>query len=113
MVRAGSECASIWWLAPMSASANADRVPAPTKTDGPYVEFQVENQARQIEGTGQLKYPPAMRQARREGDVLAQFVIDPNGVPDASTFRVLKSADPAFTPAVHEALSSMRFVPAR
>lgn len=100
-------------LAQKTPEANANGVMAPIKTDGPYVKFQVENQARQIAGTGKLKYPPAMRQAGREGEVLAQFVIDPNGAPDVSTFRVLKSSDPAFTEAVHEALPSMRFVPAR
>ncbi|HEX9484616.1 MAG TPA: M56 family metallopeptidase [Gemmatimonadaceae bacterium] len=100
-------------LAQKVPQADPHRMAVPSKADGPYVEFQVENQARQIPGTGKLTYPAAMRQAQREGEVLAQFVIDPNGVPDASTFRVLKSSDPAFTAAVHEALSSMRFVPAR
>jgi TonB family protein len=93
-------------------SSSVTSAKAPTKTDGPYFEFQVENQARQIAGTGNLKYPAAMRQAHREGEVLAEFVVDKNGVPDVSTFKVLKSSDQAFTDAVRGALPSMRYEPA-
>lgn len=76
-------------------------------------EFQVEAQARQLPGAGALRYPTAMRAAHREGEVLAQFVVDPNGHVDVPTFRVLKSTDPAFTEAVHDALPTLRFAPAR
>jgi len=73
----------------------------------------VESQAQQIPNTGKLTYPPALRAAHREGEVLAQFVVDPRGVPDLTTFKVIKSSDAAFTDAVRAALPSMRFSPAR
>jgi TonB family protein len=84
----------------------------PKKAEGPYREFQAEVPAQQIPGTGRLMYPTAMRQANREGEVLAQFVVDESGVPQLTTFKVLQSTDRAFTEAVHTALSTMRFKPA-
>jgi TonB family protein len=100
-------------LAQKSSQAKSRSMGAPTKTDGPYFEFQVENQAKQITTSGHPTYPPAMRRAQREGEVLAQFVVDAQGVPDLTTFKALESADPAFTGAVREALPSMKFSPAR
>jgi TonB family protein len=100
-------------LSAKSPQAASRTMAAPTKTDGPYFEFQVENQAQQVPGSTKVAYPPAMRQARREGEVLAQFVVDGQGVPDLTTFKVLKSSDQAFTDAVRTALPSMRFSPAR
>jgi len=76
-------------------------------------EFQVEEQAHQIPGTGSMRYPDAMRSANREGEVLAQFVVDARGMVEPSTLHVLKSTDPAFTKAVAAALPTMRFTPAR
>jgi TonB family protein len=76
-------------------------------------EFKLDEQAQQIPGTRSLRYPDAMRSANREGEVLAQFVVDANGMVEPSTLHVLKSTDPAFTKAVAEALPTMRFNPAR
>jgi protein TonB len=73
----------------------------------------VEQQARPVAGTGSLRYPDAMRRAKREGEVLAQFVVDEQGVADLTSFKALKSTDPAFTDAVRTALPTMRFAPAR
>jgi TonB family protein len=69
--------------------------------------------ATQIPGTGMLRYPDAMRAANREGEVHTMFVVDERGLVDTSSFRVLKSTDPAFTAAVRAALPTMRFRPAR
>ena len=76
-------------------------------------EFQVSEQATQIPGTGILKYPAEMRTANREGEVLAQFVVNERGDVELSTLKVLKSTDPAFTEAVRAALPTMRFTPAK
>jgi TonB family protein len=100
-------------IAQKSVQAKTPSMAAPTKTEEPYFEFQVENPAQQIAKSGYPKYPPAMREARREGEVLAQFVVDKEGAPDLTTFKVLKSPDAAFTDAVREALPRMRFTPAR
>jgi TonB family protein len=89
------------------------RIPSePVKVDAPYFEFQVEQQVRQLPRSGRLTYPAEMRKANREGEVLAQFVVDERGMPELSTFKVLKSSDPAFTKAVVASLPEMRFEPA-
>jgi TonB family protein len=75
-------------------------------------EFQVDEPARQIPGSGMLRYPPSMRTANREGEVYAQFVVDERGLVDMATFEVRTSTDPAFTEAVRAALPTMRFRPA-
>jgi TonB family protein len=94
-------------------TSRAPAAPVVVAKDAPMHEFQVEAQATQLPGTGTLRYPKAMRDAKREGEVLAQFVVDPNGHVDVSTFKVLKSTDRAFTEAVHDALPTMRFAPAK
>ena len=80
---------------------------------GTFYEFQVDQQVRQLPGVGSLRYPPEMRFANREGEVLAQFVVDEQGVADMSTFKTLKSTDPAFADAVRAAVPTMGFKPAR
>jgi protein TonB len=44
--------------------------------------------------------------------VLAQFVLNTDGHPDMSTFKVLKSTHDLFTASVMSALPNMRFYPA-
>ena len=83
---------------------------APGKSD--MVEFRLDEQAKQIPGSGLLRYPASMRTANREGEVHAKFVVDERGLVDMATFTVVKSTDPAFTEAVREALPTMRFRPA-
>jgi len=71
-----------------------------------------EIRAVQIPGTGKLHYPEALRAAYVEGEVLAQFVVDPDGTVEPGTFKVLRSSHPLFTDAVRAALGEMRFSPA-
>jgi TonB family protein len=87
--------------------------PSVAPTENGMVEFQLTSQAKQIPGSGFLRYPVEMRRANREGEVLAQFVVDATGAVEPSTYKVLKSDDPAFSEAVREALPTMRFTPAR
>jgi len=72
----------------------------------------VEQQARPVTGTGAPHYPDVMRRAKRQGEVLAQFVVDEQGAVEISTFKANMSSDPAFTDAVRTALPTMRFHPA-
>lgn len=87
----------------------APRVPADTM---PYFEFQVRKGAKQIPGTGNVRYPDLLRSASVEGDVLAQFVVNSDGTVDVSSFKVLKSSHELFTESVRNALPNMRFEPA-
>jgi TonB family protein len=120
---AGAAAMLVLGLAGACSSAAPDAPPArPTtvriaRTSRPLVldapapmyELQVEQQARPVAGTGSLRYPDAMRRAKREGEVLAQFVVDEHGAVDMSTFKANMSSDPAFTDAVRAALPTMRF----
>jgi TonB family protein len=89
----------------------ADRAPE-ASPDQPYFEFQVTKAVRQIPGTGNIRYPDALRAADVEGVVLAQFVVDANGQFEPGSFKVLRSNHGLFTQAVEAAIPNMRFYPA-
>jgi TonB family protein len=99
--------------APVAQHASKAGAPTVAPAEASPREFKLDHLAQQIPGTGTLRYPAAMRRANREGEVLAQFVVDAEGMVETSTLKVLKSTDPAFTKAVAEALPTMRFDPAR
>ena len=84
----------------------------PVNADQPYFEFQVERQAQQTPGTGNIRYPDELRQAGIEGEVLAQFIVDAEGRYENQTFKVLKSNHQLFSDAVKNALPTMHFTPA-
>lgn len=99
-----------------SASPEAAPVPMPngfrdtvplgvpdTITSTPYFEYQVERPAA-LRGAMALRYPPVLRTAGVEGEVLASFVVQEDGRVDTSTFRVLGSDHPLFTDAVRTAV---------
>ena len=69
-------------------------------------------EARQIPGTGNLRYPDMLRSANVEGEVLAQLVVGANGEVLPGSLKVLRSSHQLFTDAVRAALPSMRFEPA-
>ena len=77
-----------------------------------YFEFQVEKPVSQIAGTGNPRYPDALRSSGVEGEVQAQFVVSEEGRADVSTFKVLKATNDLFASAVRSALPNMRFYPA-
>ena len=77
-----------------------------------YFEFQVEKPVSQIAGTGNPRYPDALRSSGVEGEVQAQFVVSEEGKADVSTFKVLKATNDLFASAVRSALPNMRFYPA-
>ncbi|HVX39935.1 MAG TPA: M56 family metallopeptidase [Gemmatimonadaceae bacterium] len=112
-------------LRPDAPAAAAQRAPAgvrmqragiaPTHVDDnqTFFEFQVEHQVQPYSGNVAPKYPPDLRNAHVEGEVLAQFTVDTTGHADMRTFKVLKSTDARFSAAVQSALPNMRFYPAR
>jgi len=77
-----------------------------------YFEFQVEKPVRHAPGSAAPRYPPELKAAGVEGEVLAQFVVDTLGAPVLTTFRVLKSSHGNFTESIKAALPEMKFVPA-
>ena len=90
----------------------AVRATTPVNADQPYFEFQVNKTARQIPGTGRLRYPDALRVANVEGEVLAQFIVNADGSVEPGTFRELRSSNALFTEAVKANLPLMKFYPA-
>jgi TonB family protein len=79
-----------------------------TVTTKPYFEYQVERPAA-LRGAMSLRYPPVLRTAGVEGEVLASFVVDATGRVDLSTFRELRSDHRSFTDAVRQALASAKY----
>ena len=57
-------------------------------------------------------YPPMLRSANVEGEVLAQFVVDTLGRVDTTTLHILRSTHDLFSSAVKASLAEMRFTPA-
>ena len=90
----------------------APKSPTMVPAGQPYFEFQVEKAAIQVPGTGNIRYPDALRLADVQGEVLAQFVVDENGVAEPESYKVLKSDHQLFSNAVELALPNMRFAPA-
>ena len=78
-----------------------------------FFEFQVEKTVSGRATNMPPRYPDALRDAKVEGEVLAQFVVDQTGTPDMTTFKVLKSTNELFTESVRNALPAMRFNPAQ
>jgi protein TonB len=77
-----------------------------------YFEFQVEQPVAPAPGSAQPRYPDLLRKAGVEGEVLAQFVVEPDGTADVRSFKVLKQSHDLFAQAVRNALPQMRFKPA-
>jgi TonB family protein len=90
----------------------AIRGAAPTVANGPYFEFQVEKPVKPASGGAFPRYPDELRKAGVGGEVLAQFIVGPDGRADVESFKVLKSTHELFTKSVRAALPQMRFEPA-
>jgi periplasmic protein TonB len=58
------------------------------------------------------RYPESLRRAGVEGDVVVRFLVDTTGRVDMRTLEVVRSTHEAFTAAVRETLSKLRFSPA-
>jgi TonB family protein len=80
--------------------------------DSTYFEYQVEQPVTLVSGSPP-RYPDSLRTAGIGGEVLVQFVVDAEGRPDVSTFKVLKANRREFVLAVRLALPEMRFQAAR
>jgi TonB family protein len=79
---------------------------------GVYFEYQVEKAVSPVPGNRGPRYPDILRTANVEGSVLAQFIVDENGMADSTSFTVLRSTHDLFTNAVLSTITSFRFNPA-
>jgi protein TonB len=90
----------------------AKQQPVKMDANAAYFEFQVEQPVAPAPGSAQPRYPDLLRKAGVEGEVLAQFVVEPDGTADVRSFKVLKQSHDLFAQAVRNALPQMRFKPA-
>lgn len=106
-------CAEPATRPPRGAAAGVSaRGPARMDANQTYFEFQVERQVSPAPGNSAPRYPDVLREAKVEGGVLVQFVVDTAGRPDMRTFKVLESTHDLFTNAVRSSLPNMKFNPA-
>ena len=77
-----------------------------------YDFYEVESQASAIPGAAP-EYPAALRSAGIEGEVLAQFIVDQNGLAEPGSLRIVSASNELFANSVRRALPRMRFTPAR
>jgi hypothetical protein len=77
-----------------------------------YFEFQVEKPADLLPSSKMPVYPPSLKSSNIEGQVLAQFVVDENGLVDMDTFKVLKATNALFIESLRNALPGFTYSPA-
>ena len=73
---------------------------------------QVDAPAALAPGTAAPIYPDSLWRARVPGRVLVELVVDPSGVMQRGTLRIVSSTHPSFTSAVRVALDVASFRPA-
>lgn len=54
-------------------------------------------------------YPPQMRSAGEEGQIVFRVAIDSAGIPDATTLQVVRTSSPALVESVRAAVPYLRF----
>lgn len=80
--------------------------------DSVFSVLAVDSQVIREPGTVAPRYPAALMEARVEGAVDVEFVVDTTGRVDVTTVEILNSSHPEFTASVETALSEMKFRPA-
>ena len=81
-------------------------LPSPRAEAASYFEFDVEVMATVPEGF------PRLQRGAVTGEILVQFVVNTAGVPEMTTFRVLKASDQRLEPHARSVVASLRFQPA-
>jgi len=81
-------------------------LPTPRADAASYFEFDVEIMATVPGGF------PRVQRGAITGEILVQFVVNTAGVPEMTTFRVLKASDERLEPQARSVVASLRFHPA-
>ncbi|MEA3245374.1 MAG: M56 family metallopeptidase [Gemmatimonadota bacterium] len=95
----------------MSADRLAGLGPA-AQSQKTFFEFQVQKPVQLADGSPSPSYPDILKMAGVEGEVLVQFVVEPDGTMMPGSVKILKSTHPLFTAAVNKALMEARYTPA-
>lgn len=98
-------CVALLALAPAAARAQD------AKEGQTYTMFQVEQEVT-VKSGGRPVYPAALVAQRLRGEVLVQYVVDENGRPQMSSFKVLRTTNPLFADAVRKAVAGATYHPA-
>ena len=97
----------------MGEPAVAPQRPSLISIDSVYTELQVDTAAARYDGSAAPPYPPAMLEARKEGHVVIQYVIDSTGRADLGSITIMEATHPEFATSVKVTLPHMRFRPAK
>src|ERR1044072_4801198 len=89
-------------LTPATAVAQDSKA---SETEQTYLDFQVDKAVR-VKNQTSPENPDLLRMAHDEGAAPVQFVVDEAGVPQMNPFKVLRSADAAFSESVRRAVSN-------
>lgn len=81
--------------------------------DSVFTEIEVDSAAKRYAWSAAPAYPKEMLDAKRDGYVKAQWIVDEAGFVDTASFRLVDYTSKEFAKAVHDALPFMRFSPAR
>jgi len=92
--------------------APSDSVTSAAAKDSVYFDFQVERPAEALPPGFGPRFHEALGTLKVDGDVLMQFVVDPNGRVREESIKVLQSPHPDLAKAVVVGLSELRFQPA-
>jgi len=82
-------------------------------SDSVFTLIDVDSAATRYAWSAAPAYPPAMLEAKQEGYVKAQWVVDEAGYADTATLKLLDWTSEEFAKAVKDALPFMRFSPAK
>lgn len=77
-----------------------------------YAEAIVEEKPERLSGPDPV-FPELLKQARIQGQVLVEVVIDTTGRAELTTFKIVKSPNPGFDQAVRASVQRTLFRPAR
>lgn len=115
-----SECGTIllWSRGPdtdpvgMPADAAPDALQRLIAAKSIYTADDVDQAARAEPGGMRVEYPQLLRAMNVRGSIVAEFIVDTNGVVEPESFSVVMASDRRFADAVRRALQQARFRPA-
>lgn len=91
----------------------AEARPEITGPDSVFTVLEVDSAASRYAWSAAPAYPAAMLEAKREGFVKAQWVVDEAGYADTASLTIVDYTSQEFAKAVRDALPFMRFSPAK
>lgn len=98
---------------PPRDTSTAPAAPPTPKKDSVYTVIDVDTAVARMASSAAPAYPITLLQAKVQGYVDAEYVVDTTGFADLASFRVLQSTNPEFVASVKDALPYMRFFAAK